>query len=58
MKDYKISNCCFSEKHAALKRKTGWLRIGIMCSNEVTCLPVDCYFSELALLKIPLSMLV
>ena len=29
--DYKIGICCFSAKHAALDRKTGWLRIRIMC---------------------------
>ena len=51
-KDYKIGIFCFSGKHAALKReraKTGWLRIRIMCLRGVTCLPSDCYCSELAL---------
>ena len=40
-KDYKISICCFSAKHAALRReraKTGWLRSRIMCPSRETCL--------------------
>ena len=28
-----FSICCFSTKHAALRSKTGWLRIRIMCSS-------------------------
>jgi len=32
-----------------VRGETGWLRIGIMCPSEATCLPVDCCFSELAL---------
>jgi hypothetical protein len=28
----------FSAKHTALRRKTGWLGIRIMCSSRVTCL--------------------
>ena len=37
-KDYKIVICCFSAKHAALKRKSkiAWLRIRIMGQSEVT----------------------
>jgi hypothetical protein len=51
-KDYKIGICCFSAKHSALRRaKTGWLGIRIMCSSGATCLPANCCFSELALLK-------
>ena len=46
-KDYKISICCFSTKHTALR--TGWLGIRIMCPSGATCLPEDCCFSELAL---------
>ena len=48
-KDYQIGNCCFSAKHAALKRKakTGWLRI--KCPSGATCLSTDCCFSKLAL---------
>jgi len=39
----KIGICCFSYKHAALRRKklTGWLGIGIMCPSGVTCLPAE-----------------
>ena len=49
-KDYKIGICCFSTKHAALRRaKTGWLGIRIMCLSGATCIPTDCCFSELAL---------
>ena len=33
-KDYKIGICCFSAKHAALRAKTGWLGIRIMCRVE------------------------
>jgi hypothetical protein len=28
-----FSICCFSTKHAALRSKTGWLRIRIMCPS-------------------------
>ena len=50
-KDYKIGIFCLSAKHAALRRKskTGWLGIGIMFPNGVTCLSADLCFSELAL---------
>jgi hypothetical protein len=50
-KDYKIGICCFSAKYAALRRKSkDWLaQIRIMCQSGVTCLSVDCCFSELAL---------
>ena len=37
---------CFSTKHVALRRKTGWLRIKIMCQSWATCISVDCCFSE------------
>ena len=46
-KDYKIGICCFSAKHAALRRKSkeqGWLGIRIMCPSGATCLPADCCF--------------
>jgi hypothetical protein len=33
------------------RAKTGWLGIRIMCPSGATCLPEDCCFSELALLK-------
>jgi hypothetical protein len=39
-KDYKIGICCFTAKHAALRAKTGWLGIRIMCPSGATCLPV------------------
>ena len=43
-KDYKIGMCCFSAKHAALRRKSkDWLARN---QNNVTCLPADCCFSE------------
>ena len=49
-KEYKIGICCFSAKHAALRRKSkDWLEIRIMCPSGATCLPADCCFSELAL---------
>ena len=31
------------------RTKIGWLGIGIMCPSGATCLPMDCYFIELAL---------
>jgi hypothetical protein len=38
-KDFKISMCCFPDKHAALEgAKTGCLWIRTMCQSEVTCL--------------------
>ena len=36
-----------SKQHYGECEKTGWLGIRIIC--EVTCLPLDCCFSELAL---------
>jgi hypothetical protein len=52
-KNYKIGMCCFSAKHAALRRKskTGWLGIRIMCPSGATFLSADCCFNELALYK-------
>ena len=52
IKDYKIGVCCFSAKQAALRRKRKdwfWLGIRIMGPSGATCLPADCYFSELEL---------
>ena len=51
IKDYEIGICCFSAKHAALRRKskTGWLGIVIMCLSAPLCLSEICCFSELAL---------
>ena len=48
-KDYKIGICCFSTKHAVLRRKSNGIRI--MCLSGATCLSTDCCFSEQALLK-------
>jgi len=51
-KDYKIGICCFSTKHAALRRKSKeWFGIGIriLCLSVATCLSANCCFSELAL---------
>ena len=48
-KDYKIGICCFSVKHSALRRKSKDFGNRIMSPSGVTCLPVDCCFSELAL---------
>jgi len=49
-KEYKIGICCFSAKHAALRRKSkDWLGIRIMCLSGVTCLSVNCCLSDLAL---------
>ena len=51
-KDYKIGICCFSTKHAVLRRKSkDWLTRN---QNNVSewgdmCLSVDCCLSELAL---------
>ena len=49
-KDYEIGICCFSSKHAALRRKSknGLARIRVMCSSGAICLSTDCCFSELA----------
>jgi hypothetical protein len=55
-KDYKIGICCFSTKHAALRRKSKeWFGIGIriLCPSVATCLSANCCFSELALYKNP-----
>ena len=48
-KDYKICICCFSAKHAVLRRKSkDW---SARNENNVSewSLPADCCFSELAL---------
>jgi len=51
---YKISICCFSAKHTLWR--TGWLGILIMCPlSGVTCLHVDCCFSEIGLWKFDLA---
>jgi hypothetical protein len=43
--------CCFYSQHSGVRAKTGGLGIRIMCPSGATCLPVDCWFSDLALLK-------
>ena len=52
-KDFNVGICCFSAKHAALRRqsKDCWLGIRIMCPSGATCQLEDCCFIELALLK-------
>jgi hypothetical protein len=47
-KDFKIGICCFSAEHAALRGKS---KDGLAWNqdNGVTCLSMDCCFSELAL---------
>ena len=51
-KDYQIGICCFSAKHAALRRKRkDWSARNQMCQSGATCLTADCCFSELALSK-------
>jgi len=49
--DYKICMCNPSANNATLRSKNkDWLAwIRIMCPSEVTCLPANCSFSELAL---------
>ena len=51
-KDFEIGICCFSAKHMAIRRKSKDCLArnqDIMRPSGTTCLPVDCYFSELAL---------
>jgi hypothetical protein len=54
-KDYEISMCCFSAKHAALRRKSkdwlAWNHENVFKLSNMTYLPVNCCFSELALKK-------
>jgi hypothetical protein len=44
-KDYKIGICCFSVRHAVLRKKSKALGIMIMCPSWATCLSADCCFS-------------
>jgi hypothetical protein len=44
-KDYKIGSCCFSTKQVALKRKSGWLGIRIICPSGAKFLYADCCFA-------------
>ena len=47
-KDFKIDICCFSAKHASLRRKN---KDGLAKNQDkVTCLPADCCISTLALI--------
>ena len=50
-KDYKIGVCCFSAKHAALRRKSkDWLARNQNNVSEWSDMsPADCCFSELEL---------
>jgi hypothetical protein len=51
----KISICCFSAEHAALKRNSkDWLvgnrhNVPEWGDSDRTCLPAECCFSELAI---------
>jgi hypothetical protein len=47
----KISICCFSESQPAIRCKSGWIGISILCPSGATCLPINCCFNKLALLK-------
>jgi hypothetical protein len=52
--EYKIGICCFSAKHAALRRKSKdwlvWNQVKVhLYLSGVTRLSVDCCFRELAL---------
>ena len=51
IKDNEISMCCFSAKHAALRKNNkDWLSgIRVMCPSGPTCLSADCCSSEQAL---------
>ena len=50
-KDYAIGICCLSAQHTNLRGRatTCWLGFWWMCSSGTTCLPTDCYVSELTL---------
>jgi len=52
-KGYNICNCCFSAKHAALRRKSkDWLAQNQdKCQSVAIFLTYNCCFSELALKK-------
>ena len=50
--------CCFSTQHTALRRKQRLVGTRLMCLSGATCLSAECCFSELAISKIQLSMLV
>ena len=50
-KHYLIGNCCFSAKHAALRRNTDLKGIRLMFSSGAICLPKYCCLTELALRK-------
>ena len=60
IKNYKIDIYCFSSKYIAWRGKSkdgfGWSRDNV--SRGAKCLPVDCCFSELTLLKSNSSVLV
>jgi uncharacterized protein YaeQ len=57
-KDYEIGICCFSAKHVSLRRKSkDWLTRNQDNVSEWGNMSICC-FSEIALLKIQLSVLV
>ena len=45
----KISRCCFSESQPALRCKSGWIGIRILCPSGATCIPINCCFNKLVL---------
>ena len=48
--DYKIDICCFSAKHAVLRRKSKhWLARNQDTCNVSKCLSTNCCFGDLAL---------
>lgn len=46
--NYASSICCSSAKQVVSWK--GWLGIWVICLSGATCLPVDCFFNEPALL--------
>ena len=48
-KDYKIGICFFSAKHAAIRAKTGWLVIRIMCQSMSTLQRIMCQSEAICL---------
>jgi hypothetical protein len=50
-KSYEVTSkpCHGITLHSVVRAKNDWLRIRIMCLSGVTCPPVECCFSELAL---------
>ena len=49
---------CQTNDYKGERAMAGWLGIRMMCPSGTTCLSADCYFSEIALYTIELSVLV